>query len=226
MQNNEKGKGASRLETITNVPALPWQGFRELLSKLGLPAWDFPALLSPQLHPAFVSHWVLWEHLGSCPGAGRARLLVAGALQDPGAEPPACLAQTPWGGYGVMMGGQGLVFPVKTAVETADPRRWCRRALRAAAPLPVLLSVMADPSVLTGKKNKTNTCFDSSHVPSALHSPTWRFTRLHGSVISSLTPVLGGMDWSPLLSGRAVCRTLLGVNGGQWAAASALSASS
>lgn len=124
------------------------------------------------------------------------------------------------------MGGQGLVFPVKTAVKTADPQRWCRRALRAAAPLPVLLSVMADPSVLTGKKNKTNTCFDSSHVPSALHSPTWRFTRLHGSVISSLTPVLGGTDWSPLLSGRAVCRTLLGVNGGQWAAASALSASS
>lgn len=48
-------------------------------------------------------------------------------------------------------------------------------------PLPCFLRcspcVMADPSVLTGEKKKQPSRFDSSHVPSALRSPAWRFTR-------------------------------------------------
>lgn len=86
------------------------------------------------------------------------------------------------------------------------------------------LCVMADPSVLTGKKKKKTTHVLIQVTCPALCTPlhgglhgAW----LHGSVISSLTPVWGGRS-GPHCSVAVLCagRCWSGVNGGQWAAAS------
>lgn len=84
-------------------------------------------------------------------------------------------------------------------------------------PLPCFLRcspcVMADPSVLTGKKKQPSR-FDSSHVPSALRSPAWRFTRCLAARLGDRqlnTGTGGGTEQCPLLSGCAVYRTLMGL---------------
>lgn len=95
-------------------------------------------------------------------------------------------------------------------------------------PLPCFLRcspcVMADPSVLTGKKNNHHVLIQvtcparCAPLRGGLHG-AW----LHGSVTASLTLVLGGGDGAVPIA-QWPCRVQdtdgFGVNGGRWAAAS------
>lgn len=108
------------------------------------------------------------------------------------------------------MGEHELVFPVKTA----DPRQWGRRARSAAAVLPALLSLRYGRSICFNREKNQPSRFDSSHVPSALRSPAWRFTRCLAARLGDRqlnTGTGGGTEQCPLLSGRAVYRTLMGL---------------